>query len=370
MMVVLLTGAACGGGGLDTDPLASIAAAVNEDMRSPPRLAEAWRRMPERPLTYRPAVGTRNVYLALGNQLAAWDVATGEPRWAPIELDSDISAAPVALGQQVVIASRGRADTPARIWWFASDSTMLAQTPVSDAVNEISAVPGTVLYIDGRGVGRLGSGVEWHTAVDEPVSVDLSAHHGLAFVTTAAGKLLAFDVISGSLRWEHDAGGPITRASVAGDRVYVGGGDLGLFALRATDGHGIWNRRLGTAVLGAPAYAENILWVGALDSKLHAFNAGNGTEIVSLLVDLSSRNYLDIASFEPWIVVGAHYGPWLAVRGPTRNEQRQTPIQVTVQQPNLPGRPDLSIAPGSGPAGVAVVNGDGTVVFLQPRRSR
>lgn len=326
--------------------------------------------MPETPLTYRPAVGTLNIYLALGNQLAAWDVANGESRWAPIHLDSDISAAPVALGQQVIVASRGNADTPARIWWYADDSTLVAQTRVPEAVTEISAVPATVLYIDGRGVGRLGGGVEWHTPVEEPVTVELAADHGLAFVTTATGKLLAFDVISGSVRWEHDAGGPITRAHVVGDRVYVGGRDAGVFALRAADGRGLWNRRLGTAVVGAPAYAENILWVGALDSKLHAFNAGNGTEMPNLLVDLSSRNYLDIASFEPWVVVGAHYGPWLAVRGPMRNEQRRTPTRITVPQSNLPGRPDLSIPPVSGPAGVAVVNGDGTVVFLQPRRAR
>ena len=370
VMLAVLTGTACGGGVPGTDPLASIAEAVSEDMRSPPGLAEAWRRMPETPLAHSPAVGTRNIYLALENQLAAWDVANGESRWAPIDLDSEISAAPVALGQQVVIASRGSADVPARIWWFANDSTMVAQTPVSNAVTEISAVPATVLYGDGRGVGRLGGGVAWHTPVDEPVTVELAADHGLAFVTTAAGKLLAFDVISGAVRWEHDAGGPITRARVVGDRVYVGGGDLSVFALRADDGHRLWNRRLGTAVVGAPAYADNTLWVGALDSKLHAFNAGNGTELVDLLVDLSSRNYLDIASFEPWIVVGAHYGPWLAVRGPTRNEQRRTPTRVTVQQSNLAGRPDLSIPPGSGPAGVAVVNGDGMVVFLQPRRER
>ena len=370
LLLVLLTGAACGGGAPNTDPLASLAEAVNEDLRSPPRLAEAWRRMPETPLTYRPAVGTRNIYLALGNQLAAWEAANGESRWAPIELDSDISAAPVALGQQVVVASRGSGSTPARIWWFANDSTMLQQTPVDDAVTDISAVPGTVLYIDSRGVGRLGGGVEWHTPVDQPVSVELAADHGLAFVTTAAGGLLAFDVISGSVRWEHHAGGPITRAHVAGDRVYVGGGDLGVFALRVANGHVIWKRTLGTAVLGAPAYAEDILWVGSLDAKLHAFNAGNGTELVELLVDLSSRNYLDIAAFGPWVVVGAHYGPWLAVRGPMRNEQRRAPTRVTVQQPSLAGQPDLSIPPGSGAAGVAVVNGDGMVVFLQPRRAR
>ncbi len=49
---------------------------------------------------------------------------------------------------------------------------------------------------------------------------------------------------------------------------------------------------------------------------------------------------------------------------------RAPPVRVAVQEPSATNRPDLTIQAGSGPAGVAVVTSDGTVVFLQPRRAR
>jgi outer membrane protein assembly factor BamB len=371
---VLAASPACGGRPLDADPLASMAEAVSEDERATAPLVESWRRTPETPLTLRPAVGANNVYLALGNQLVAWEVTNGASRWTPVNLDSEISAAPVALGQQVVVATRGddSAGLRPRVLWFANDSTLVRQVPVADAISEISAVPGTLVYIDRRGVGRLGGGLEWHTAVEGPATVELAIDHGLAYVTTTAGELLAFDVLDGSLRWRHDAGGSISRASVAAGRVYVGGGELDILALRASDGHVAWRRILGIAVVGAPGYVQDLVWVAALDAKLHAYKASNGTEIGTLLVELSSRNYLDVTSFDPWVVVGPMYGPWTAVRAPTRNEQRQAPTRVTVLQAggSEGGRADFIIPAGSGPAGVAVVNDDGTVVFLQPRRAR
>ena len=66
-----------------------------------------------------------------------------------------------------------------------------------------------------------------------------------------------------------------------------------------------------------------------------------------------------------WAVVGPRYGPWTAVRGPTR-EEPQRPIQVRARNSPV----FLDVPPASGPAGVAVVNGDGEVLFMRPVRSR
>ena len=321
---------------------------------------------PEIPLTLRPAVGENAIYLAQGNRLAAWNVSDGLPRWPAVVLDSEISAAPVALGDQVVVATGGRSP---RVWWFGSDSRPIEQAPVEAPITEISAAPGVLVYIDERGVGRLGD-VQWHTPVEDVQSVAISVDHGLAVVTVAPGVLKAFDLGNGSQRWQYDAGGPITRADVAADRLFVGGGEQGLLALRVANGRLLWKRSLGTGVEGAPAHAQDLVWVAGLDAQLHAFKAGNGTQMGQLTTDLSSRNYLDIASFEPWVVVGALYGPWLAVRGPTRAERAGRAIGLPVRQPNAVGRPDLKIPAGTGAAGVAVVNGDGSVVFLQPQRAR
>ena len=369
------TASACGGLSADVDPLASLAQAVREDRRAPPPLSESWRRAPLDPLTLQPAVGANNVYLAIGNQLVAWRVSNGETSWGPFELDSDVSAAPAAIGQQVVIATGGNDATGARVWWYSTDGSLDSQAPVAEPISEISAVPGTVIYLDNLGVGRLGDNSEWHVALDDATTVDLGAEHGLALVTTVSGKLLALDVRDGEIRWQHDAESEISRAHVSKDRVYMGTADGDIIALKIADGRVAWRRTLGTSVVGAPGVADELLWVAGLDARLNAISAGNGTQMYS--VGLSSRNYLDVATFGQWAVVGARYGPWLAVRGPTRTEQAQgsarrptLPIRVVVQEPAAGNRPDLTIPAGSGPAGVAVVTGDGTVVFLQPQRVR
>ncbi len=374
-LALVWAASACGGLPPDADPLASMAQAVREDERYPAPLSESWRRVPAGPLTLRPAVGADNVYLAIGNELVAWRVSNGETSWGPVELESDVSAAPAAIGQQIVIATRGNDATGPRVWWFSNDGSLDSQAPVAAPISEISAVPGTVLYIDDRGVGRLRGSSGWHTALDNATTVDLAAEHGLALVTTASGQLLALDVQDGELRWQHDAESEISRAHVSSDRAYIGTAAGDVIAFRIADGRVDWRRTLGTSVVGSPGRAEELLWVAGLDARLNAVNAGNGTQMYSIA--LSSRNYLDVATFGQWVVVGARYGPWLAVRGPTRREQgqgtplrRTQPVRVVVQEPPATNRPDLTIPAGSGPAGVAVVISDGTVVFLEPRRAR
>jgi hypothetical protein len=365
-LVLGLITAGCGGAQPEGDPLASIAASVDESERTPARLTESWRNTPEVPLTLSPAVGENAVYLAQGNRLAAWNVADGRPRWPAVVLESDITAAPVTIGDQVIVATAG---AQPRLWWLGGDSRLIEQASVETPVKEISVAPGVLVYVDERGVGRLGEAT-WHTPVEGVQHVSLVPDHGLAVVSSDAGVLTAFDLASGSQRWQREIGGSITRAEVAGERLFVAAGAQGLFALRAADGRQLWHRNLGTTVQGSPAHAQDLVWVAAFDARLHAFKAGNGTLMGTLSIALSSRNYLDLASFDPWVVVGPLYGPWLAVRGPARAERSSAPVRVVVRQPNTVGRPDLAIAAGVGPSGVAVVNGDGTVVFLQPQRAR
>ena len=168
-----------------------------------------------------------------------------------------------------------------------------------------------------------------------------------------------------------NAGTKITGACVHNDFAYIGTDGGSLVAINIKDGRIEWQRILGTSVVGSPAQTEEFLWVAGLDARLTAVKARNGTHLYS--VDLSSRNYLDIIPFGQWIVVGAHYGPWLAVRAPTRAEQEQgltAPVQIQVQGPPITNQAALSIPAGSGPAGVAVVNGDEMIVFLGPQRAQ
>ena len=366
-LALIVTAFGCGGSAATSDPLASVAEAVREEERSPPPLAESWRRQPETPLRFRPAVGNTNVYVALENRLEAWSAANGDLLW-PVELDSPISAAPQAIGSQVVVASTGTATAQPRIWWFGNDSTPVAQLPVDRPAYEISAVPGVVVYLDEHGAGRLGGGIEWHAELADAGTVELANDHGVAIVTTRAGELVAFDVVRGNERWRTQVAEQISRAHVSGERVYVGGSDQYVRAFRVADGTLAWERAVGAAIVGAPAEMDGVLWVAPLDSRLRALNADNGTDFAQLALELSSRNYLDISVFAPWAVVGARYGPWVAVRAPTRTENQNRSVRVNVRASG--DELDLLVPAGTGPAGVAVVNGDGTLVFLEPQRTR
>ena len=361
----------CAGLPLDTDPLASMAEVVSEDKRYPAPLTEAWRRTPDDPISFQPAVGTNNVYLVIDNKLVAWSVRTGATLWDSVDFESEISAAPVVIGQQVVIATMGSGAIEPRVWWFSNDGSLRSQEPVAAPISKINGEPGMVVYIDERGVGRLGGVHNWHTPLEKAATVILVAEHQLALITTEDGLLFAFRLNDGKINWQYDAGTQITGACVANDIAYIGTSSGDLIAFNVKDGRIEWQRILGTSVVGSPAQTEEFLWVAGLDARLTALKAKNGTHLYS--VDLSSRNYLDITPFTQWIAVGAHYGPWLAVRGPSRAEEEQgliAPVQIQVQGPPATNQAALSIPAGSGPAGLVVVNGDGMVVFLEPQRAQ
>lgn len=376
-LVLLALSTACGAPAVETDPLASIAPDVRADERIPPPLAEVWRRLPDDPVTLRPAVGDDSVHVVTGRRMLTWSTVDGSSRGAPILLESDISAPPVARGDEVIVATAGSDAAPPRLARFGADNVMIGLTPLQAPIRELDADGDVVVFVDADGVGRLGGGSDWHTSIEGPATVRLAVAARLALVTTGDGRLLALDIDNGEQRWELSTDAELSRARVAGGRVFLTAGSEGLLALDVRDGGIHWQRRTGTTVRGAPAVAQELVWIAGFDAKLRAYKASNGTEMGELTVALSSRNYLDLVSFEPWVVVGASYGPWIAVRGPTPFEigqsasrRGQRARQVTVQQQNTPGRPDLSVPPASGPAGVAVTNWDGSVAFLQPRRSR
>jgi len=380
----LLIGAAgCGGIAADADPLASIAASVAEEERAPARLAEAWRRVPPAPLTLAPAVGEAGVYLAAGNQLFAWRTADGEDLWR-LPLDASLSAAPLAApAGQIVVATRGGDGVPPRLWWVSAAGDLIGQRPTPQAILELAAAPlapsdqaapvADVIYRDGGGVGRVGPGessAEWYEEVAGAQTIVAAAAADLVLVTTSEGRLLAFAAADGAAQWEYTApGSNLTRPAVTAERIYVGDDGGRIVALDAGDREEIWHRDLGVAVIGAPAVTGDLLWVAALDGRLHGYDAGNGTILHDFA--LSSRNYLDLTGFGPWLIVGARRGPWLAVRAPTRAERGGGLVRVQV--PRAANEPAIELPAAAGPAGVAVANGPSptsALVFLQPQLPR
>ncbi len=358
---------ACGGPSANTDPLAPIAEAIAEEDRSPPPLRRAWSRASESPLTLRPAVGERHVYLALGNVLEAWRVEDGAFVWRH-ELDSDIAAPPAAIGQQVVVATRGTDAFPPRVVWVSIEGNIVAVRDVDEPVHQVDAALGVVVTADSGGVSRVASD-GWRVELAQAQHIVLAVDHGLVYVTSEGRGIVALDLRDGNQRWQYEAPGVrLTKPFVNGNFVYMAGTSGYVASLDATTGKKRWTRSLGSIdILGAPAVAGNVLWVAGLDAQLIGLKPGNGT-VLFLPLALPSRNYLDMATFDVWTVLGPQYGPWMAVRGPTRAQPNGPPTRVNTAPPPIGA--DLALPPASGAAGVAVVNGTDTVVFLRPQRPR
>ena len=101
-LALVWTSSSCGKLPLDTDPLESMAEVVSEDKRFPAPLSESWRRVPNHPIPFRPAVGTKSVYLVANEQLVAWSVGTGETLWDPVDLESEVVAIEVSCRDLVI----------------------------------------------------------------------------------------------------------------------------------------------------------------------------------------------------------------------------------------------------------------------------
>lgn len=90
------------------------------------------------------------------------------------------------------------------------------------------------------------------------------------------GEVVAYDALTGKLRWRATLGPTESSPLVAGGRVYVGDWRGDVVALDAETGRRVWSYRTGGRVKGAVATSGRRLFVGAYDGRLYALDARNG----------------------------------------------------------------------------------------------
>ena len=356
---------ACGGDAyLDADPLAPIPTNVEEDEILPPPLTAAWEissldeeGAPHVP-SFRPAVGTNHVFLAFPGHVEARRAHDGSESWR-VELEP--VAAPVVDNQELIVATQGA------IWWLdVRDGSFLGQRRMSQRPTRVAAAVEAVVFIDGAALYQVDKNRQgWVVEAVGATALVTNPSGDTAYVSTDNGILMAIDTLSGNERWRFTSTveARLSAAAVASDLVYVAGNDQFLTAINARDGSRKWQRHLGVDAPGAPAVVGDIVYVAPLDSMLHGYKASNGSHLYN--ESLSARTYVDLVGYEPWVVVGPRYGPWLRARAP-----RVFTPRVRLTSDTAVRGTDLRISPGVGPAGVAVVNGDGRVILLirqQPR---
>jgi outer membrane protein assembly factor BamB len=356
---------ACGGSAyMDADPLAPIPTDVNEDEILPAPLISVWqtRSLDEEGVArvprFRPAVGTDHVFVTYGGQIEARRASDGSLSWR-VELVA--IAPPVVHRDELIVATEGS------IWWLAvDDGSFLGQRRMSQAPTQVATAGEAVVFIDGAAIYQVEKSEQgWVTEAVGATALVTNPSGDTAYVSTDNGALIAVDTATGNVRWRYtsEQEARLSAAAVSESLVYVAGNDQFLTAIHVSTGEKKWQRILGVDAYGAPAVVGKIVYVAPLDSMLHGYDANNGSQLYGL--SISARTYVDLVGYDPWVVVGPRYGPWLRAMAPRVFTARAALISDTTARGS-----DLRISPGVGPAGVALVNGDGTVILLRPQEPR
>lgn len=131
------------------------------------------------------------------------------------------------------------------------------------------------------GFERKTGALRWKTAAG-PIESDLVRASGTVFGVTAEGNLAALDLATGKVAWTvKPETSPFRRfhgraPAVSGDRVFFGGKDGAVYAVRTGTGEILWRRDLGAAITTSPVVAEENLFVGTGSGRLYRLAPATG----------------------------------------------------------------------------------------------
>jgi outer membrane protein assembly factor BamB len=107
---------------------------------------------------------------------------------------------------------------------------------------------------------------------------------GRIFFGDEVGVFHCLDAGSGKLVWKYDTGTGaeiISSANVIGDRVLFGSWDENLYCLAVADGKELWKFKTGGPVNCTPAVVEGKTFLSGCDAQLRVVNIENGSEVGS-----------------------------------------------------------------------------------------
>jgi hypothetical protein len=377
LWLALVTLCAGCGGNAAFDPLAPIPVRVAPTEVEPVALRQHWTVRfeldvddddePDAP-SHGPALGSDAVFIAYTSQMLARDRDNGNLLWQ-LRLASEIALAPIAIDDGVVIATEDH-----WLWIDALGRTKAALDLVATPLDTTTI--GRRIYVtDSEGVYALRLNDEsavatitevWQTELEGARVLTASLPDERLFVISTHGRVHALAVRDGRVLWTSDsveAGGP-RPATIAGT-LFVVANDFRVVALNADDGKRRWrSKEIGVRITGAPAANGDLVWVPGLDAALHGYATAGGSH--QHRVALAGRVYVDLAVWGRWVIASPQAGPWTLLRGPLRRNGPADPGLPRVLP--LSAESDLSLPPGVGPGGVAVVETNGTVRLFTPHR--
>ncbi|MDR3449199.1 MAG: PQQ-binding-like beta-propeller repeat protein [Alphaproteobacteria bacterium] len=306
---------------------------------------EAWERDTAPKDSDEPAIGGGiaidggTVYAATGfGEVLALDAKSGEVKWRK-SLQNPLRAAPTVADNRVYVVSIDNqlsalnAQTGDILWQqsgIAESAALMGAS--SPAVQDDSVV---VAYNSGEIYNlRVQNGrVSWNYSLTTPTQVgalpaiaDIRGlpvlDHGKIYAISHSGRMAAIEQRSGDRVWETDIGG-IDTPVVAGDTVFVYGGDNQLMALARDSGRVMWVKSLpkradpddkdsDRLVWAGPVLAGERLWMVNSGGKLASFSPNDGTPIDS--IDVGEPVYLAPVVADRTLYVVTDEGTLIALR--------------------------------------------------------
>jgi len=119
--------------------------------------------------------------------------------------------------------------------------------------------------------------LRWTHEAGDGVSSTAAIVGGLAYVGTAAGKLLALDLATGKAKWAYAAQAEIEGAPAVRDgRVFVGDGEGIFHCVDAATGKKLWSFATEAQIISSANFAGRRVLVGSYDNFLYCLDAASG----------------------------------------------------------------------------------------------
>ncbi|MDR3424012.1 MAG: PQQ-binding-like beta-propeller repeat protein [Alphaproteobacteria bacterium] len=258
-----------------------------------------WRKSLLNPLRAAPTVANGRVYVvSIDNEISALDAATGEVLWHQSGIAESATlmgaSGPAVQGDSVIVAYNSgeiydlRAQNGHALWNYSLASA--TQAGALPAIADIRGLP----VIDRNRV----------------------------FAISHSGRIACIDQTTGDRVWESDIGG-IDTPVVAGDAVFIYGGEGQLIALTRDTGRPMWvaplqklsdpsDKDSDPVVWTGPVLAGGRLWMVNSLGHLASFSPADGSPIDSF--DLGSPLYLSPIVVDRTLYVVTDNGTLVALR--------------------------------------------------------
>ncbi len=121
----------------------------------------------------------------------------------------------------------------------------------------------------------------WSFPVDGAIIGGVAVADGVAYFGTATGSVYAVQLADQQVAWAPFATGDRVWSTphVSDGRLYVASMDHNVYALDRTSGELIWSADLRGAIQGDITLAQDVLFAGGVDRRLHAIDADTGREL-------------------------------------------------------------------------------------------